>query len=817
MIDAAGATSTATITITIHGADDTAVPTDDSGNAIERGGISNGSAGSNATGNVLTNDSDPDAGDSQTVIGVDVGSQSSASGNVGATLTGTYGSITINADGSYTYVVDDSNAAVQALRISGQTLSEVFTYTQQGSGGLQATAHLTITIQGQNDNPIGVNDTATAVEAGGLSNGTSGTNPTGNVLTNDTDVDSSANGETKTVSGVVAGPSASAVGSVGTSVTGTYGAITIAADGSYTYTVDNANAAVQALRLSSQTLADLFTYEVVDAGGLTSLATITITIQGQNDTPTAVADTTGVALEAGGVANGTAGSNGTGNVLSNDTDVDSVANGETKTVTGVLAGTQSSATGNVASSVTGTYGSITIGANGAYTYVVDENNAAVQALRTSGQTLQDVFTYTMTDAAGATSTTQVTLTIQGANDAPVGVNDSGNAIEAGGYSNGTAGSNGTGNVLTNDTDVDSVANGETKTVSGVVAGPAASASGSVGASVTGTYGSITIAANGSYTYVVDNTNTTVQGLRTVSDSITDIFTYQVTDAAGLSSLATVTITITGQNDAPTDLTSGPLAIDENAANGTAIGTVTPTDIDAGDSFTYTLTDDAAGRFTIDVNTGEIRVADGTLLDRENKASHLITVRVTDAAGLTYDENFTITVNDVDEFNTSAVSDSNVASNSVAENAANGTVVGITALASDADATNHAITYSLDDDAQGRFTIDANTGVVTVLDGSKLDFENANQHTIVVRATSQDTSSSTKSFNILLTDQNEGGVTQVVDSNASSNAVDENATVGTVVGITGFATDPDGTDVVTYSLDSNDGGRFTIDANTGWSR
>ncbi len=208
----------------------------------------------------------------------------------------------------------------------------------------------------------------------------------------------------------------------------------------------------------------------------------------------------------------------------------------------------------------------------------------------------------MTDAAGATSTTQVTLTIQGQNDAPVGVNDTGNAIEAGGYSNGTAGSNGTGNVLTNDTDVDSVANGETKTVSGVVAGPAASASGSVGSSVTGTYGSITIAADGSYTYSVDNSNATVQGLRTVSDSITDLFTYQITDAAGLSSLATLTITITGQNDAPTDLSSGALAIDENAVNGTAIGTVTPTDIDAGDSFTYMLTDDAAGRFTIDVNT-----------------------------------------------------------------------------------------------------------------------------------------------------------------------------------------------------------------------
>jgi hypothetical protein len=56
---------------------------------------------------------------------------------------------------------------------------------------------VTVTIRGRNDNPVGVNDTNTAVEAGGVTNGTAGTNPTGNVLTNDTDVDSNANGETK--------------------------------------------------------------------------------------------------------------------------------------------------------------------------------------------------------------------------------------------------------------------------------------------------------------------------------------------------------------------------------------------------------------------------------------------------------------------------------------------------------------------------------------------------------------------------------------------------------------------------------------------
>jgi VCBS repeat-containing protein len=200
--------------------------------------------------------------------------------------------------------------------------------------------------------PVGVNDTNTAVEAGGVTNGTAGTNPTGNVLTNDTDVDSNANGETKSVNAVVAGSQSSATGNVGSSVTGTYGSINIAADGTYTYTVDNSNSTVQALRLSSQTLNDIFTYEVVDAGGLTSLATITITIQGSNDNPVANFDNTD-AIEAGGITNGTAGSDGTGNVLSNDTDVDSNVNGETKTVTGVAAGVQSSSVGSVSSVVNG--------------------------------------------------------------------------------------------------------------------------------------------------------------------------------------------------------------------------------------------------------------------------------------------------------------------------------------------------------------------------------------------------------------------------------------------------------------------------------
>ncbi|MFN9913089.1 MAG: VCBS domain-containing protein, partial [Pirellulaceae bacterium] len=100
------------------------------------------------------------------------------------------------------YTVDNSHAAVQALRLTGQTLTDTFTYTMRDTGGLESTTQVTITIQGANDTPTAVADTNTAVEAGGLTNGTAGLNPTGNVLTNDTDVDTVANGETKTVVGV---------------------------------------------------------------------------------------------------------------------------------------------------------------------------------------------------------------------------------------------------------------------------------------------------------------------------------------------------------------------------------------------------------------------------------------------------------------------------------------------------------------------------------------------------------------------------------------------------------------------------------------
>ncbi len=205
-------------------------------------------------------------------------------------ITGNYNSSTGVLTLSGSASVADYQTALRSITYANTSESPTGTRTLSftvDDGSLTSTvATRSIAITAVNDTPIAVSDSATAVEAGGISNGTTGTNPTGNVLTNDTDVDAS---DTKTVNGVAAGVQASATGSVGSAVAGAFGSISIASDGSYTYTVDNNNASVQALRTSSNTLTDVFTYTMRDTAGLTSTTQITVTIQGANDAPSDLA------------------------------------------------------------------------------------------------------------------------------------------------------------------------------------------------------------------------------------------------------------------------------------------------------------------------------------------------------------------------------------------------------------------------------------------------------------------------------------------------------------------------------------------------
>ena len=268
----------------------------------------------------------------------------------------------------------------------------------------------------------------------------------------------------------------------------------------------------------------------------------------------------------------------------------------------------------------------------------------------------------------------------------------------------------------------------------------------------------------------------------------------------------------------TDTNATANAVDENAANGTPVGiTAAASDADATtNTITYSLDDNAGGRFAIDANTGVVTVANGSAArprdGRRRTTSRCGPPRPTARPPT---QTFTINVTDVNEFDVGAVSDTNAAANAVDENATNGTTVGITAAASDADATTNTITYTLQDNAGGRFAIDANTGVVTVAgahrsrSGRRQSQHHGPRHfgrRLVHRPDASRSPSTTSTSSTSA---------RSATPNAAANAVDENATNGTAVGITASASDADATNnTITYTLQDNAGGRFAIDANTG---
>ncbi|WP_280283067.1 VCBS domain-containing protein [Pseudomonas sp. BN415] len=574
LIDASGATDIAWLSITIQGANDARENNNDFATAIEAGGLNNGTSGFDPSGNVLDNDIDVDQyGETVTVIGI---RQGGTLGTVGVPFAGRYGTLTLNDDGSYTYVVDNNDPQVQALRVNGDTLVEIFTYATRDDAGSNSIADLTITIRGVNDNPLSVNDGAIAVEAGGTDNATPGVNPSGNLLDNDRDVDA---GDTKTVNGIrtgseVAGGTFTAV-TASQVISGLYGTLTVSANGTYSYVVNNSLAAVQALK-PGDTLQEVFSYRMRDTAGAEDIAQFSITIEGAWDAPVA-RDNFNIAVADNG--DGLV-LNPSGNVLPNDSDIDQ---GDQISVTGIRTGAENGngVAGSVGSVLLGQYGTLVIHSDGSYTYTVDSSNPDVLALDLLG-TLIDRFTYEITDLGGLTDLAQLSIVVIGRNDAPDGFDDEASAIEAGGLNNDVPGLNPSGNVLNNDTDLE----GGPLSVSAIRTGSEAGSgtSGTVGTVLRGLYGDLTMNADGSWTYVVDNSLPEVQALRISGQTLVDTFTYTLADPHLADDTAELRITIDGRNDTPIAQDDDSIAIEAGGVNNAtpgqpATGNVLGNDVD----------------------------------------------------------------------------------------------------------------------------------------------------------------------------------------------------------------------------------------------
>ena len=386
-----------------------------------------------------------------------------------------------------------------------------------------------------------------------------------------------------------------------TSIVTPYGVMAMAPDGTYTYTIDNADPDTNGLALG-ETRTETFTVYVSDGRGGLTTQEITVTLTGTNDRPEL-----SIANAAQGIHEDTASVGGTFAVQDPDSDsgqnqtfhIEGGSNTPAADGTSPSDGSHS-ATGSTDATFTTDYGKLTLDpATGQWTYALNNASDKVQQLN-AGETKVETFEVTVTDEHGATSTQTITVTITGTNDIPVIDTDQSNFHldfkEQGVYQpseNGdgntptTPGGTGegqhqtgtlSGRIFASDADKENGAGstehdvnklnfhvehaGSSLTDGGAsttVTGTGAPGTGDVVYAYTSAYGTLTFRADGSYEYTLNNKNPGEAGADgnavnnlALGQTVTETFTVYVTDAqTGRSVPQTITVTINGTNDVPT--------------------------------------------------------------------------------------------------------------------------------------------------------------------------------------------------------------------------------------------------------------------------
>ncbi|MDF1580476.1 MAG: VCBS domain-containing protein, partial [Desulfuromonadales bacterium] len=379
-----------TVTITITGSNDAAVI----------GGDTSGSVTEDMDVSVVAGADVLLTGGALTINDVD-GLDEFVPGNI----LGDYGSISLNADGTWGYLVDNSLEAIQKLG-AGETLTDtIAVITADGTP-----ADITSTINGTNDEAqISGDISGTAVETDAAQ-----------IISGDlnvTDVDNPAEFNVLTL---VPGDNG-------------YGKFSMDSTGAWVYTMNDAH----------NEFVDGVTYEdtitVTSADGTPEVITVTIT--GTNDDPVISGDATGgVEEDIKLTATGT---------LTSD-DLDAVA----------------PPTWSIEGSAAGDYGGLALNGNsGEWTYTLnngtDGTSSAVQDLA-AGQSVTDTFTVRVTDDHDGFDEQLVTITITGTNDTPVAVADTGSTSE-----NAILTVDVASGVLVNDTDIDTSDTHSVSAVAGV--------------------------------------------------------------------------------------------------------------------------------------------------------------------------------------------------------------------------------------------------------------------------------------------------------------------------------------------------------------
>ena len=422
-----------------------------------------------------------------------------------------------------------------------------------------------------------------------------------------------------------------------TSIVTPYGVMAMAPDGTYTYTIDNADPDTNGLALG-ETRTETFTVYVSDGRGGLATQEITVTLTGTNDRPEL-----SIANAAQGIHEDTASVGGTFAVQDPDSDsgqnqtfhIEGGSNTPAADGTSPSDGSHS-ATGSTDATFTTDYGTLTLDpASGQWTYALNNASDKVQQLN-AGETKVETFEVTVTDEHGATSTQTITVTITGTNDIPVIDTDQSNfhldfkeqgvyqpSENGGGNTPTTPGGTGegqhqtgtlSGRIFASDADKENGAGstehdvnklnfhvehaGSSLTDGGAsttVTGTGTPGTGDVVYAYTSAYGTLTFRADGSYEYTLNNKNPGEAGADgnavnnlALGQTVTETFTVYVTDAqTGRSVPQTITVTINGTNDRPElSIDNATQGIHEDSASVDGTFTVQDPDSDSGQDQTF---------------------------------------------------------------------------------------------------------------------------------------------------------------------------------------------------------------------------------------
>ncbi|MFL6858718.1 MAG: Ig-like domain-containing protein, partial [Allosphingosinicella sp.] len=299
-----------------------------------------------------------------------------------------------------------------------------------------------------------------------------------------------------------------------------------------------------------------------------------------------------------------------------------------------------------AGTFSGVYGTLVMHANGTYTYTP---YASTQSLA-QGQSVQDVFSYTVSDGS-LTDTGTLTINIAGRNDAPVA-----NADTAAGTENQVL----TINVLANDTDID---NGALLTVTAASA-PAGK-------------GTVSIVGN----QVQFDPGTAFDHLAAGATEQV-VVSYSIEDEHGATASSTVTITVTGTNDAPV-AHADTATTDENSAISVAV-LANDTDVDDGAVLSLVSASGPAGKGSVGTAGNNVTFNPGTDFDHlAAGATETVVISYTmqDEHGATSSSTLTVTV--------TGTNDAPVAHADTATTDEN-TAISVAVLANDTDADDGAV-------------------------------------------------------------------------------------------------------------------------------